>query len=85
MSTEKEIRKILDIKLKNNDINLIEKILSYIKPNCYACKKTDIEHNLIKVKHNSDCEYKYILEYRCIDCVTHTPYIYCPDACFHCD
>jgi len=34
-----EIKDILDIKLKNNDINLVKKILSFVIVDCSICKK----------------------------------------------
>ena len=62
---EHEIRKILDSKLKNNDKNITNIILSFLKFECPSCGNVEFTDNLPKCD-NSDCAgvwYQIILLY----------------------
>ncbi len=48
MNRENEIKKILDSKLKNNDIYLVDVILSYLKENCYICWQKKFSRDMFK-------------------------------------
>ena len=72
-----EIKNILDLKLKNNDINLVDKILSFILVDCDICKKKSFDdfketwndkfycqrcyHNPILIFHKCVSCFKYYL------------------------
>lgn len=56
-----EIENILDLKLKNNDKNLIQIILSFLKEKCKFCNKTIIDIYLYKHFDNIH-EHKFLCD-----------------------
>lgn len=61
--TTKAIRKILDEKLENNDIHLIDEILSYLMV-CSCCKRYDV----VRVHYVSHCKHFNSKKNSCLRC-----------------
>lgn len=83
MSDIKKIKKILGHKLKNNDINLVDTIMSYIVCECHACGEKKDTNDCLKVFHENNCDLLRD-KWRCDECA-YKKYWFCPDVCLECD
>ena len=71
-SLEKTVVQVLDVKLANNDVNLIDNVLEYLQVTCHLCKQKKFQSQCVNVVHTNGCAHIKKIKYRCCDCIFNT-------------